>query len=157
MPASISSRRSPISTQGAAPMRAALDDVDIAALGAEIGVHDQEPVHALRLRAEELHALPFGKRRQRRMRRAADEIDRAVAQGRIGLVDREDQLEVDVEPFCRKKPEFDGRDGRENRNWRSDRGRRVSTFTLIRSRFTLPQKICWSDPRETLGRWRNIE
>ena len=41
------------------------------------------------------------------MRRAADEIDRAVAQRAIGLVDREDQLQRDVEPFLLEKAELD--------------------------------------------------
>ena len=43
--------------------------------------------------------------RQRGMRRAADEIDCAIAQRCIGLVHREDQLERDIEPFLAKKPD----------------------------------------------------
>src|SRR5262249_34840182 len=58
---------------------AAFDARDIAAFDADILVHDQEPVHALGLRADELHAVPFRKCRQRRVGRSADEIDRAVA------------------------------------------------------------------------------
>ena len=72
---------------------AAFDDRQIAALRLQIGVHHQKPVHALRLRADKLHAAKIGKRRQRRMRRAADEIDRAVAQCRVGAIDRENELE----------------------------------------------------------------
>jgi hypothetical protein len=41
------------------------------------------------------------------MRRTADEIDRAIAQGRIGLVDREDQFERDIEPLSLEEAEFD--------------------------------------------------
>src|SRR5262245_28450062 len=40
---------------------------------------------------DELHALPFRKDRQRPMRLGGDEIDRAVAQRRIGLVGRRQQ------------------------------------------------------------------
>jgi hypothetical protein len=42
---------------------ASLDDADIAAPGAEIGPHDEKPVHAPGLRAEELGALPTRERR----------------------------------------------------------------------------------------------
>src|SRR5262249_40680384 len=73
------------------------------------------PVHALRLRAEQLDALPLREGRQRRMRRAADEIDRAVAHLRVALVDREDHLELDVEPFLLEEAELDRRDGGEVR------------------------------------------
>jgi hypothetical protein len=41
------------------------------------------------------------------MRRAADQIDRAVAQRRIALVDRVDQLERDIEPFLLEATELD--------------------------------------------------
>ena len=41
------------------------------------------------------------------MRRAADEIDRAVAQRRIGLVDRKDQLELDIEPLGLEEAKLD--------------------------------------------------
>jgi hypothetical protein len=42
---------------------------------------------------------------------AADEIDRAVVQRHVGLVDRKDQLDIDVEPFLPKQSEL----GRGNR------------------------------------------
>ena len=73
-------------------------------LALEIGVHDQKPVHALRLRADQFDAPEIGKRRQRRVRRTADEIDRAVAQRRVGFIDRENQFERDIEPFGLEKP-----------------------------------------------------
>ena len=88
---------------------------EVAAGDAEIGPHDQEPVHALRQRAEQLDAAPFGKGRQRAVRRAADEIDRAVAQRLVGAVDREDQLGRDVEPLLREKPELGRRHRRKIR------------------------------------------
>jgi len=86
---------------------AALHDLDIAALRLQIRAHHQEPVHALALGAEQLAAFPFRKRRERRMGRAADEIDLAVAQRPIGLVDRKDQLERDIEPLLGKQAELD--------------------------------------------------
>ena len=87
--------------------RAAFDDAQIAALGAEIGAHHQEPIHALRLRGDQLGAFEIGKCRQHRVRGAADEIDLAVAQRLVGLVDRIDQLERDIEPFGFEKAELD--------------------------------------------------
>src|SRR6516164_10960623 len=87
---------------------APLDHADIAAPGAEIGAHDEKPIHALRLRAEQLGTLPFGKGGQRRMCRAADEIDMAVTHLAIGAVDREDQLQRDVEAFVFEEAELDG-------------------------------------------------
>ena len=42
---------------------AALDHIDVAALGAELRIHDQKPVHTLRLGAEKLDALPLRKGR----------------------------------------------------------------------------------------------
>ena len=47
------------------------------------------------------------------MRRAGDEIDPAVAHRAIGFVDREDQLQRDVEPFLFEEPELDGCHSRE--------------------------------------------
>ena len=41
------------------------------------------------------------------MRRAADKIDRAVAQGHVGLVDRKDHLQRDVQALVAKEAEFD--------------------------------------------------
>src|SRR5258708_22833480 len=40
------------------------------------------------------------------MRRSADEIDRAVAQRRIGLVDRKHELHFDVEPLLPEEAEL---------------------------------------------------
>src|SRR5262250_1793255 len=48
----------------------ALDDADVAASGGEIGMHDEKPVHALSLGAEQLCTPPLGKGGERRMRRA---------------------------------------------------------------------------------------
>ena len=90
----------------------ALDHFDITLRRAERRVHHQEPVHALRLRAEKLGTLPFRKRRQRRVRRAADEIHRAVAHRRVGLIDREDHLQLDVQPFLLEEAELDRGDRR---------------------------------------------
>src|SRR5579883_2034665 len=108
MPAAASRRRNPISTQGAAPAH----DRQIAAPGVEIGAHDEKPVHALGLRADELDAVEFGKGGQRRMRRAGDKIDPALGKRAIGGVDREDQLKAYLEPLPAKEPEFDRRRGR---------------------------------------------
>jgi hypothetical protein len=47
------------------------------------------------------------------MRRTGDEIDPAVAHRTIGLVDREDQLQRDVEPLPLEEPEGDRRHRRE--------------------------------------------
>jgi hypothetical protein len=41
------------------------------------------------------------------MRGAADEIHRAIAQRRIGLVDGKDQLELDIEPLLLEAAELD--------------------------------------------------
>src|SRR5579859_2916177 len=49
------------------------------------------------------------------MRRAANEIDLAVTQRAIGLVDREDQFERDVETEPFEHSEFDGGRGRKIR------------------------------------------
>src|SRR5208283_1596546 len=55
----------------------------------------------------EFGALPLGKGGQSRMRRAADKIDRAIAQRAIGLVDRKDELQRDVEPFLLEETKLD--------------------------------------------------
>jgi len=86
---------------------AAFDDAEIAALGADIGAHHQEPVHALGLGGDQLGAFITGKRRRDCVRGAADEIDLAVAQCLVGLVDRVDQLERDIEPFGFEETELD--------------------------------------------------
>src|SRR5215831_8242556 len=49
------------------------------------------------------------------MRRAADEIDRAVTQRRIGLVDREDHFERHIETLGFEESELDRSFGREIR------------------------------------------
>src|SRR5262249_30566502 len=86
---------------------ASLHDAKIAAFAAELLVHDQEPVHALALRAQKFGALPARKCRQRRMRGSTNEIDGAVAQRRVALVDGIDQLERDIQAFPREATELD--------------------------------------------------
>src|ERR1700728_4773457 len=49
------------------------------------------------------------------MRRAADEIDGAVAQRSVSLIDREDEFEFDVELFGLEESEFDRGLGRKVR------------------------------------------
>src|SRR5712671_786577 len=49
------------------------------------------------------------------MRRAADEIDGAIAQRLIGAIDRKDQLGRDIEPLALEEAEFGGGQGREIR------------------------------------------
>src|ERR1700685_4304396 len=90
MPAAISSPRRPVLTHGA-----------------EIGAHHQKPVHALGLCCDQLGALVTWKRRGHRVCRAADEIDLAVAQRFVGLVDGVDQLERDIEAFGFEETELD--------------------------------------------------
>src|SRR5262249_52251172 len=89
---------------------ASLHHAEVAALAAKVLVHHQEPVHALSLGAQELGAAPLRKRRQRGMRGAANEIDRAVAHRRVAFVDRVDQLERNVEAFLLEATELDRRD-----------------------------------------------
>ena len=91
---------------------AALNGTDVAALGAEILMQDQKPVHALGLRAQQLHALPLRKRGERRMRGAADEIHAAIAQGLIGLIDGKNELELNVEPLLLEEAKLDRGDRR---------------------------------------------
>ena len=105
----------------------ALERREVAARDAEVGAHHQEPVHALRQRAEQLDAAPFRERRQRAMRRAADEIDLAVAQRLIGAVDRKDQLGRDVEPLGARKTRARPRRAPGNTSSRSDRVSRASS------------------------------
>ena len=78
----------------------------VAAGDAEIGAHHQEPVHPLCQCAEQSDAAPFGEGGERAMRGAADEIDLAVAQCRVGAIDREDQLGRDRDPLALEKPEL---------------------------------------------------
>ena len=115
MPHSFSSSIRPMSISGAAPILLAFDGADVAALHLEVRAHDQEPVGVLRQRAEELHALPFRKRRRRRMRRAADEVGLAVAQRLVALADRIDQLELGIEALLLEEAHLHRRDGGEVR------------------------------------------
>src|SRR5262249_30060331 len=69
--------------------------------------------HALSLCAEQLGTLPLGEGGESRMRRAADKINMAVAHLAIGAVDREDQLERDVESFFFEEAELDRSGGGE--------------------------------------------
>src|SRR5690606_19660250 len=93
--------------------RTALDHRPIALLTGQIRPHDEEPVHALPLRAEQLDTVPFRKRRQRRMRRTAYEIDVSIAQHLVAAIDRKDQLQLDVEAFVGKTAKLDRSAGRE--------------------------------------------
>ncbi len=88
--------------------RPPFDDGEIAAPRREIGAHHQEPVHALGLRAEELGAAPFRKAADQEMRGAADELQRAVAHRRHGVLDRDDEFERNIEPLARKEAKLDG-------------------------------------------------
>ena len=85
---------------------APLDDVELTAPGAEIGVHHEEPVHALSLRAQESDPLPFWERRQRGVRRTTDEVHGPIAKRTVRGVNREDHLQLDVEPFGLEEPQF---------------------------------------------------
>ena len=77
---------------------------EITAPVALIGPHDQKPVHALSERAEQLRPLPRGKRGEHRVRGPTNEIDLAVAQRLVGLVDGEDQLMPCSSPCSAKSP-----------------------------------------------------
>src|SRR5207247_9467955 len=100
---------------GCRPDAASLDAAGIAALRLQIRVHDEEPVHALPLRAEQLHTVPLGKGSQGRVRGAADQIDLAICERRVGLVDREDQFERDVKALALEEAELDRRHRRKIR------------------------------------------
>jgi hypothetical protein len=76
-------------------------------------MHDQEPIHALRQGSEQPNAAPFRKGGKCAMRCTGDEIDLSVTQGAIGTVDREDQFDLDVEPFALEKAKFGCRQCRE--------------------------------------------
>jgi hypothetical protein len=67
----------------------------------------RSPRHALRLRAEELHALPFRKAGDEQVRGAADEVEAALAHCRKRGLDRHHQLERDVEPLAFEEAELD--------------------------------------------------
>ena len=51
----------------------------IAAGGRQILAHDEQPIGALGLRANQPHATPLRKGEQRRVRGSTDEVDRAIA------------------------------------------------------------------------------
>src|SRR5579863_1309832 len=78
-------------------------------------MHHQKPVHTPRLRADEFRAAKIRKRGQRRMRRAADKIDRAVAQRRVSFVDRKDEFELDIETLGLEEAKLDRGFGRKIR------------------------------------------
>src|ERR1700704_6499969 len=88
-----------------------LDGADVALLRLEIGTQDQEPVHVLRERREELAAFPARKCRRHAVRGAADEIDTTIAQHFERPVDRKNQFQRHVEAFVLEKAEFDSRGG----------------------------------------------
>src|SRR6185503_7887331 len=94
---------------------AALDHLQSPSPGLQVLMHDKKPVHALGLRAEQLDALPLRKSGERRMSGSANEVDRARAQRGIGLIDRKNQLQLDVEPLFFEESKLDGGDGREIR------------------------------------------
>src|SRR6185503_15472020 len=94
---------------------ATLNHLQVPSPGPEVLMHDKKPVHALGLRAEQLDALPLRKGGECRMSRPANKVDRARAQRGIGLVDRKNQLQLDVEPFFFEESKLDGGDGREIR------------------------------------------
>ena len=71
---------------------------EVAALCSDIGMHNQEPVHALRLCAQELDVAPLGKTGDEEVSRTTDELQAAVAHGRERMLDRHDQFQGDVEP-----------------------------------------------------------
>ena len=66
------------------PDAASLDAAGIAALRLQIRVHDEERKNTLPLRAEQLHTVPLGKAAGG-VRGAADEIDLAICERRVGL------------------------------------------------------------------------
>jgi hypothetical protein len=82
---------------------------EIPTANAEIGAHHQEPVHALRLGAQQLDALPFRKSGDQQMGGAADEFEAAVLHCGERMLDRNHQLKRDVEPFTREEAELHGR------------------------------------------------
>ena len=65
---------------------------------------NKEPVHALRQGADQFRALPFRKSGLSVECGPANEIDLAVAQRLIGIVNGEDQLIVMSRPSFSKKP-----------------------------------------------------
>src|SRR3979490_290643 len=103
--ASCKSRRSPISTQGAAPM--------LLPFTADMSPR-RAPKSLCRMRNQympwacapmSLTPCHSGKAE------SADEIDRAVAHRRIAFVDRIDHLQRDIEAFLLEEAELDRRDG----------------------------------------------
>src|SRR4029077_847538 len=94
---------------------APLHHIEFTAPAREVFVHDQKPAHALGLRAEQLDAFPLRKGGKRRMGRSADEVDVTVAQGGIGLIDREDQFEHNIQALLPEESEFNRGNGRKIR------------------------------------------
>ena len=92
---------------------APFDRAEIAGHRVEIGSHHQEPVHALRLRAQQLGAMPFRKAADHEMRGAAEKFEAAVVERRKRLFHRHHELKLDVEAFALEHPEFDRGDDRE--------------------------------------------
>ena len=88
---------------------AALHHPQIAALRSQIGAHHQEPVHALRLCAQELDVAPFGKTGDEEVSRTTDELQAAVTHGRERMLDRHDQFQGDVEPLAFEEAKLNGR------------------------------------------------
>src|SRR6516165_1226188 len=90
MPASIRRRRSPISTHGAAPMLRPFTTPRSPRL----------PPRSLCMTRNQYMPWPCAHRSLAPCQRgSADEIDRAVAQRRVALVDGVDELERDIEAF----------------------------------------------------------
>jgi hypothetical protein len=87
----------------------------IAAANAKVGAHHQEPVHAMRLGAEKLHAAPFGKTGDQQMRRAADEFDVPLPHRAERVLHGNHHFQRDVEPFPLEKPKLNSCNGREIR------------------------------------------
>src|SRR5262249_19940993 len=78
----------------------------------ETGVHNEKPVHSPCLCTNQLRPAPSRKSRQRRMRRASDEVDAAIGKRQVSPVDRKDQLERHVETFPGKEPKLNCGEGR---------------------------------------------
>ena len=82
----------------------ALERTDIAALDVEVGPNSQKPVGILRQRAQELRALPARERAGRRIGRAAEEMQRAVAQLLRPVPRPELAHQLDVDAFLLEEP-----------------------------------------------------
>ncbi len=91
---------------------ASFDRAEVAGRRLEIGSHDQEPVHALRLRAQQLGAMPLRKAADHEMRGAAEKFEAAVAERRKRIFHRHNEFKLNVEAFALEHPEFDRGDNR---------------------------------------------